>query len=156
MPLPCIDEGCGPAILFLHGWTLRGAVFADQVARLRGRFRCLAPDLPGHGAARALSPDLDSMAGAVADLVAARGLSEVTLVGWSMGAAVGWRWLADGRAPVRAMLSVEMGPRLVNGPGWTLGLMAPPAGPAALEADWPGAARTIARAMFAQDAPAGL
>jgi pimeloyl-[acyl-carrier protein] methyl ester esterase len=151
--LPCRDAGAGPAILFLHGWTMRGAVFDDQIARLSGRFRCLAPDLPGHGAARDRPAGIAASAQAVAELLDATGVTRVTLVGWSMGAAVGWRLAAQaGAGRVAAMLSVEMGPRLVNGPGWSLGLLDQASARAALHGDWARQAPAIARSMFAPGA----
>lgn len=44
-----IDEGSGPTLLMLHpgvGWSF---MYSDIVLELRGRFRCLALDLPGFG-----------------------------------------------------------------------------------------------------------
>jgi pimeloyl-ACP methyl ester carboxylesterase len=38
-----------PAIVFLHGTRLTGAQWASQVDALGEEFRCLTPDLPGHG-----------------------------------------------------------------------------------------------------------
>jgi pimeloyl-[acyl-carrier protein] methyl ester esterase len=155
--LPCRDAGEGPAILFLHGWTMRGAVFDDQIARLSGRFRCLAPDLPGHGGAGRRPTGIAASAQAVADLLDARGLARVTLVGWSMGAAVGWRLGArHGAERIAAMLSVEMGPRLRNGPDWRLGLRQQEGAAQPVQGDWAAGADAIARSMFAPGAPDAL
>ncbi len=44
-----IDEGSGPPILFLHGNPDTGELWRDVISRLRGEYRCLAPDLPGFG-----------------------------------------------------------------------------------------------------------
>jgi len=44
-----IDEGSGPTLLLLHpgvGWSF---MYSDIIQELRGRFRCVAPDLPGFG-----------------------------------------------------------------------------------------------------------
>ncbi|RBI85514.1 alpha/beta hydrolase [Rhodosalinus halophilus] len=157
MTLPCRDAGEGPAILFLHGWTMRGAVFDDQIARLSGRFRCLAPDLPGHGGARERPGGIGAAADALARLLDARGLDRVTLVGWSMGAAVAWRLGArHGSERIAAMLSVEMGPRLRNGPDWRLGLRQQEGAPLPVPGDWAAGADAIARSMFAPGAPDAL
>lgn len=75
-----------PTIVFLHGTRLTGASWATQVAALGDAFHCLAPDLPGHGAAE---PELFSVEGAatrVIDLIerAAHG-GRAILVGLSLG-----------------------------------------------------------------------
>lgn len=44
-----IDEGAGTPTLFLHGNPDSGDMWRAVIDRLRGRFRCLAPDLPGYG-----------------------------------------------------------------------------------------------------------
>lgn len=44
-----IDEGEGPAILFLHGNPTWSFLYRGLVIRLRKHFRCIAPDLPGFG-----------------------------------------------------------------------------------------------------------
>lgn len=54
-----------PAIVFVHGTRLTGAMWAAQQTRLADAFRTIAIDLPGHGA-RAHEPfTLDGAAGAV-------------------------------------------------------------------------------------------
>ncbi|TYO91300.1 alpha/beta fold hydrolase [Oceanicella actignis] len=150
-----IEAGSGRPVIFLHGWTMRGAVFAGQIARLAGRARCLAPDLPGHGAAPGPAR-LDAMARAVAALIAERGLERPVLVGWSMGAAVAWRYARlFGCAGLAGIVSVDMSPRLINQDGWTLGMIGQTTRSAAafarrLASDWEGAAGAIAAGMFAR------
>ncbi len=38
-----------PPIVFLHGWCDGSESWAETIAALRGSFRCLAPDMRGHG-----------------------------------------------------------------------------------------------------------
>lgn len=44
-----IDEGDGPPILFCHGNPTWSFLYRDIIARLRDRFRCIAPDYLGFG-----------------------------------------------------------------------------------------------------------
>jgi len=44
-----VDEGSGPVLLLLHGNPTWSFVYRDAITRLRDRFRCIAPDLPGFG-----------------------------------------------------------------------------------------------------------
>ena len=43
------DEGAGPAVILLHGWTLDLEMWDPQVARLRQEFRLVRVDRRGHG-----------------------------------------------------------------------------------------------------------
>lgn len=84
------DEGGGaPALLFVHGYGCAHDDWDRQVAALSGEFRCVAPDLPGHGASQ--PPEevtLASLAEAVTRLRRRLGLGDVILIGHSMGAKV--------------------------------------------------------------------
>ena len=44
-----VDEGSGPVLLLLHGNPTWSFLYRDAITRLRDRFRCIAPDLPGFG-----------------------------------------------------------------------------------------------------------
>jgi pimeloyl-ACP methyl ester carboxylesterase len=44
-----IDEGSGSPLLLLHGNPDNADEWRALIALLRGRFRCIAPDLPGYG-----------------------------------------------------------------------------------------------------------
>ena len=44
-----LDVGRGPAVLLLHAFPLSASMFAPQIDALAGRYRILAPDLPGFG-----------------------------------------------------------------------------------------------------------
>ncbi|MCC5970308.1 MAG: alpha/beta hydrolase [Pararhodobacter sp.] len=148
-------QGAGPVLVFLHGWTMAGDIFADAFARLGGQFTCLAPDLPGHGRSAGFSATVEGAAEMLDTLLREDDLREVTLVGWSLGALVGWEYLARfGDTRVRAMVSIDMSPRPLNGDDWDLGLSGQTADEALAKTgwfrdDWPRAARAIARTMFA-------
>jgi 3-oxoadipate enol-lactonase len=81
------DEGAGPAVVLLHGWTLDLEMWDPQVARLRQEFRLVRLDRRGHGFSNGTpSPQCD-----VTDLAALcrhLGLSRVALIGMSQGARV--------------------------------------------------------------------
>jgi haloalkane dehalogenase len=44
-----VDEGAGPPIVLLHGAPLTGLGFFRVIRELKGRYRVIAPDLPGFG-----------------------------------------------------------------------------------------------------------
>jgi pimeloyl-ACP methyl ester carboxylesterase len=45
-----IDEGAGPPVLFIHSLGSNNSLYVDQIAALKDRYRCIAPDCRGHGA----------------------------------------------------------------------------------------------------------
>jgi pimeloyl-ACP methyl ester carboxylesterase len=82
--------GDGRPVVLLHGNSSSSRVWRPLLAGPFGeRFRCLAPDLPGHGrSARAARPDTYSLLGYAAILtgfLAAMGAQDAVLIGWSLG-----------------------------------------------------------------------
>jgi 2-succinyl-6-hydroxy-2,4-cyclohexadiene-1-carboxylate synthase len=69
-------------VVLLHGFTQTRQSWRRTIAALGGRYRALAPDLPGHGLAAERRPA--SLAACVA-YVRALGGERFTLVGYSMG-----------------------------------------------------------------------
>ena len=137
-----------PILLMLHGWTMRGAVFDPLILRLEG-VPCLAPDLPGHGAPGAGLEDCVAVVDAIAQE------RPIVLLGWSMGAAVAWRYIeTHGADRLRGLITVDMAPKLCVTPDWPHGLIGQDAArlaetTAEIHDDWPGAAQKIATTMFA-------
>jgi pimeloyl-ACP methyl ester carboxylesterase len=78
------DEGCGPAVLLVHGWTLDLEMWDPQVRALRNTFRLIRLDRRGHGlsdgvpAAQQDGEDLGALCHQL-------GLNRVALVGMSQG-----------------------------------------------------------------------
>lgn len=142
-------------VVLLHGWTMRGAIFDDLIARLPSSFACHAPDLPGHGALADREPSLAACAQTVADLIKTQDLQDVLLVGWSMGAAVAWRFLeAFGTDRIAGLMTVDMSPKLGSRPDWPHGLIGQSEADLAatterMIADWRGMSEAIATTMFA-------
>lgn len=69
-------------LVLLHGFTQTGRSWAPLRAHLGERYRCFAPDLPGHGDAAERRP---ATFDAVAAYVAAVRAERFTLCGYSMG-----------------------------------------------------------------------
>jgi len=82
------DEGEGSAVLFIHGYPLDHTVWLDQVAGMRNRHRCIAPDLRGYGMSdRTIETTLPMrrFAEDLVTLVDRLELERVDVVGLSMG-----------------------------------------------------------------------
>lgn len=120
------SRGTGRPVVFLHGWAMAASVFTPQLAALSPRARAIAPDLRGHGrsgSGPSGRPTIADLADDVADLLAALDVENAVLVGWSMGAAVLWSYLArHGEARVAGLVFEDMSPRILNDDAWSLGL----------------------------------
>ncbi len=121
------DQGSGPAMVFLHGWSLGKEAFAKQRRDLSDRFRVVVPDMRGHGQSKKFvkGDGIDTLARDLEKLLLDLDLTDVILVGWSMGALVAWQ-LVEGpqRGRIRGIVTIDMVPRVLNGDGWQHGLRA--------------------------------
>jgi 2-succinyl-6-hydroxy-2,4-cyclohexadiene-1-carboxylate synthase len=86
-----------PALVLLHGFTQTRQSWRRTIGALGGRYRALAPDLPGHGHAALRTPSFDAVAAYVRALAPE---GPFTLAGYSMG----------GRLALHAALT--LGPRV--------------------------------------------
>ncbi|MGX5666449.1 alpha/beta fold hydrolase [Rhizobium daejeonense] len=82
------DWGSGPPVLFCPGWPLTADMWESQMLFLaQNGFRAIGYDRRGFG--RSSQPwsgyNYDTFADDIADIIANLGISEVTLVGFSMG-----------------------------------------------------------------------
>jgi pimeloyl-[acyl-carrier protein] methyl ester esterase len=121
------DQGSGPAMVFLHGWSLGKEAFAKQRRALSDRFRVIVPDMRGHGNSKRFEKGdgINTLASDLERLLVALDVSDVILVGWSMGALVAWQ-TAEGpqRGRIRGIVTIDMVPRVLSGGGWKHGLRA--------------------------------
>jgi pimeloyl-ACP methyl ester carboxylesterase len=85
----------GPAVVFLHGVGNTGAMWRHHMAALVG-YRCLAPDLPGHGRSRSLAwKSREDTAERITRLIEALPGRRAHLVGLSLGGSVAFQLLSD-------------------------------------------------------------
>jgi pimeloyl-ACP methyl ester carboxylesterase len=103
--------GEGSPLLLLHGYGGAAWNFAELAERLPGR-RLIIPDLPGHGDSSPLpaAPSLAGFADVLAAICEEEGITEVDVVGHSMGGAVALR-LAERRPKLvrRVVLAAAAG-----------------------------------------------
>jgi 2-succinyl-6-hydroxy-2,4-cyclohexadiene-1-carboxylate synthase len=87
------DEGAGPPVLLLHGFTGTSDAWDSHGTDLVARHRILIPCLPGHGGTSAPpeAMSVEATADALAVLLAARNAVPAHVVGYSLGARVGLR-----------------------------------------------------------------
>lgn len=90
------DEGnrSGPAILLIHGANSHLHTWEGVVDNLKGKYRLISYDQPGHGLSGAAGNDDyrgDAMAAAAVKILDALGVEKAMWVGNSMGGWVSWR-----------------------------------------------------------------
>lgn len=153
-----LDIGHGRPLVLLHGWAAHAGFFAPQAALAWSGFRVLAPDLPGHGGNRAApARTLGDLADAVARLLEDQALSDVVLVGWSLGAAVAFDYIGrHGCGRLGGLVVLDMAPRILNDADWSLGIAGAfdarinAAALTAMAADWPAYAARFLPRLFAR------
>jgi 2-succinyl-6-hydroxy-2,4-cyclohexadiene-1-carboxylate synthase len=92
--------GKGPPLALLHGFSGGGSAFDHLHDLLGARFRCVAPDLPGHGE----SPPATGWDAALTDLGAALPREPFFLAGYSMGARLALAFALRHPSSLRALL----------------------------------------------------
>jgi pimeloyl-ACP methyl ester carboxylesterase len=97
------DEGAGPAVVLLHGWTLDLEMWDPQVARLRQAFRLVRLDRRGHGLSGG-TPSPEHDAADVTALCRRLGLNRVGVIGMSQGARSALALAGDTSVSVAAIL----------------------------------------------------
>ena len=82
------EYGIGKPVLFIHGWPLNHEMWEYQLAELpKHNLRCITYDRRGFGKSDRTweNYDYDTLAGDLNELITQLDLTEVTLVGFSMG-----------------------------------------------------------------------
>ena len=82
------DYGEGKPVILIHGWPLSHRMWEYQINEIvEAGFRCIAYDRRGFGDSDKpwTNYDYDSLANDLNDIITELGLSEVTIVGFSMG-----------------------------------------------------------------------
>lgn len=115
--------GSGPALVLLHGWAMSSAVFGEALQNLSNEFCVLAPDLPGHGQSTAGKDySLDSLAYDLASWMEGLQLTDVRLLGWSLGGQIVLRLASLTKQRLSRLLLVATTPRFVADEEWVNGL----------------------------------
>lgn len=80
-------SGSGPCVVLLHGFTEDASIWTAYAALLSKQFTVLTPDLPGHGQSEAWDKPhtMEEQADMLRELLALHNISEVVLIGHSMG-----------------------------------------------------------------------
>ena len=108
LELPYSMWGSGPPVLLLHAWALSSAMWSQQVLGLtHAGYSVITFDRRGHGRApgNGAGYDFDTLADDVAAAIDQLGLSELNLVGHSMGSGEAVRYLSrHGHQKVRRLI----------------------------------------------------
>lgn len=108
MPYVVTGEG-ETTVLLVHCWMCDRTFWSRQVPALAARYRTIAVDLPGHGAASANRENwhIEDLGADVAGLIRELDLDDVVLVGHSMGGPVSLRAAALLPNRVRGIVAVD-------------------------------------------------
>lgn len=106
-----IDEGDGPAVLFIHGFPFDHAMWDAQRRRFRDRYRVIIPDLPGFGRSPAAAtpftiPGIADELALLLDAVGATG--PVTVCGLSMGGCIALSFVKNHAARMSGLVLCDM------------------------------------------------
>ena len=101
-----VEEGEGPAAVFVHGVPLNGFHWRHVIAGVRDRRRCIALDLMGLGYSEiGAGQDVSFTAQArmIADVIDALGLATIDLVGNDSGGAIAQIFAAHHKQRLRTL-----------------------------------------------------
>ena len=121
------DKGNGPdTVIMMHGWTSSHEIYEKPAELLKGKARCIIYDHRGHGLSKSANrerPTMETLASDLNELIQGLSLTDVTLLGWSMGAGVVLNYVRlFGCASLKQIILCDMTPKQLNDETWKLGL----------------------------------
>jgi pimeloyl-ACP methyl ester carboxylesterase len=119
--LSYIRQGSGRPIVLIHGWSQCAEEFKHQIEPLSTRFDVIAVDQRSHGESQKVSYGLriSRLSKDLYELVSELDLSDVVLLGHSMGAAVIWCFIdLFGPERLSKIVLVDQSPFLTLNPHW--------------------------------------
>ncbi|MFB2647379.1 alpha/beta fold hydrolase [Shewanella mangrovisoli] len=108
--LSYLDIGTGPALLFGHSYLWDSAMWAPQIAILSQQYRCIVPDLWGHGQSGAVPDSCNSLLDIsehMLTLMDALDIEQFAVIGLSVGAMWGAELVLKAPARVNALLMLD-------------------------------------------------
>jgi pimeloyl-[acyl-carrier protein] methyl ester esterase len=119
-------HGCGRDLVLLHGWSLNLRVWDPWVSELKGEFRIITLDLPGHGKSdwdrRASTPA--AQAWRVHETLAPL-TTRYALLGWSLGGQLALDLAAALPAAIERLVLISSTPKFLASPSWRFGMPRP-------------------------------
>ena len=120
------DEGAGPPVVFLHGWSMSGHFFQRQLSPFAAAHRVIIPDLRGHGQSEKVlhGHTVPNYAADLHAILTRLSVQRPILVGWSMGAMVAYEYLrARGADNVAGLVIVDQPPSDFAWDGYEFGVI---------------------------------
>lgn len=112
-----LDEGTGPAILFVPGWCFSADVFVPLMETLTSSYRCIAVDPRCHGKSTVTyhGNRYDQQGRDLAALLETLKLKKAVLAGWSFGALACWSYVRQfGTQKVAGVVTFDNSPRSIS------------------------------------------
>jgi non-heme chloroperoxidase len=118
------DHGSGLPIVFVNGWNMSMRWWHKQIPVLTQKYRVITLDARGTGRSEKATHGyrLSRLTHDLHELLNALDLSDVLLVGWSLGVHLVFSYLElFGADRVRGLVLIDQSPCNINGHGWNLG-----------------------------------
>jgi len=115
-------QGQGRPIVFVHGWTM-SSLFWKRQAPLSESFQIVTIDLRGHGTSQSTlrGHSIPRYARDVREVITALGLTNIMLIGWSMGGSVVMDyWQQYNNDRLSSIGLVETGPCPMSSAPWNV------------------------------------
>ena len=116
-----LEAGSGPPLVMIPGWSQSAEQFKYQIDGLSDRYHCVAVDMRGHGESEKVDfgYKIQRLAKDVHEILTGLDLSDVALLGHSMGCSVIWcYWDLFGSDRVSRLVLVDQPPFLTSNPVW--------------------------------------
>jgi 2-succinyl-6-hydroxy-2,4-cyclohexadiene-1-carboxylate synthase len=105
------DEGQGPVLLLLHGFTGSKLDFHDQLAWFADAYRVVVPDIRGHGESTNTEDEatytLDKLVDDLESFIDVLGLRDIHLLGHSMGGMVVLRYALSHHQDLASLMLMD-------------------------------------------------
>jgi len=121
------DIGSGDiTVIMMHGWTSDSSMYRVTAELLKDKARFIIYDHRGHSGSKdagGADVTMETLASDLNEIITGLGLTNIILLGWSMGAGVAMNYVKMfGCSAIRHLVLCDMTPKQLSDSEWKLGL----------------------------------